>query len=205
MRASLSACLAVSLAVSALALPARAQDNSAAVQALFDEGKKLAAAGDYAHACPKFLSSYNLEHRVGTLLNLADCYEKTGRIASAGARFVEARTLAQRNNQPERADYAKQHADALEPKLSRLTISVAQPAAGQQVMRDGTPVDAGVFGVAVPVDPGDHVVEASAPGKVAWKGTAHVEGSATAAKLEVPALADAPAAHASPARAGAGA
>src|SRR5436309_1887312 len=81
--------------------PAFAQDNSALVESLFEEGKKLAAAGNYTDACPKFLASYNLEHRTGTALNLADCYEKSGQLASAWARFVEVATVAERAGQIE--------------------------------------------------------------------------------------------------------
>jgi hypothetical protein len=144
---------------------ASAQDNSATVEALFKQGKELAASGKYAEACPKFLASYNLEHRVGTLLNLADCYERNGQIASAWARFVEARALAARNNQPERVDFATKHAAALEPRRSTLTIVVAQAEPGLVVKRDGTAVESAVFGVPVPVDGGTYAIEAAAPGK----------------------------------------
>jgi hypothetical protein len=187
------AALALSFGALGAAGPAFAQDNSAVVESLFNEGKKLAVAGNYAEACPKFLASYNLEHRPGTLLNLADCYEKNGQLASAWARFVEAGTLAQRAGQTERADYAKQHAAALQPKLSMVTIAVPHPAPDLQLKRDGVAVDAATFGVAVAVDTGDHVIEASAPGKQPWKSTVHVAGEAAAASIEVPALVDAPA------------
>lgn len=187
----LAACVAVTLAAAA-APPARAQDNSAEVEALFNDGKKLEQEGNYAAACPKFLASFNLDHRTGTLLNLADCYEKTGMFASAWARFVEARTAALRAGQNDRADFAKQHADALEAKLSKLTVLVPHPVSGIRVTRDGTLVDAAAIGVAVPVDPGDHVVEASAPGKNAWKGTVHVGDVSDAKAIEVPELTDAP-------------
>jgi hypothetical protein len=188
------AILALSFGGLCVARLASAQDNSAVVESLFDEGKKLAAAGKFAEACPKFLASYNLEHRTGTLLNLADCYEKNGQLASAWARFVEVTTLAQRAGQQERADYGKQHAAALQPRLSMLTIAVPHPAPALQVKRDGVAVDSAAFGVAVAVDAGDHVIEASAPGKESWKSTAHVAGDATTASIEVPALVDAPAA-----------
>jgi hypothetical protein len=158
---------AVVLVIASLpAFRARAQDNSAAVEALFKQGKELAAAGNYSEACPKFLASYNLEHRVGTLLNLADCYERNGQIASAWARFVEASTLAARNNQPERVEFATKHATALEPRRSTLTIVVPQADSGLVVKRDGTALDAAILGVPVPVDGGPHTVEATAPGKV---------------------------------------
>jgi len=168
------------------------QDNSAAVEALFTEGKRLEGEGRFAQACPKFLASYNLEHRVGTLLNLADCYEKNGQLASAWARFTEARTLAARGNQPERAQFAGEHAAALAPKLSKLTIAVTNPAPGLAVKIDGQPVDAAAFGVAVPMDAGKHTLEATAPDHVPFKGEITVGGSAEQKTTTVPELAAAP-------------
>jgi serine/threonine-protein kinase len=184
---------AIALLASILAPAAlRAQDNSAAVEALFDEGKKLEAAGNYAEACPKFLASYNLEHRVGTLLNMADCYEKAGLTASAWARFVEARTMALRAGQTDRADFATQHAAALEGKLAKLTIVGPTAVTGLKVTRDGAPVDAATFGIALPIDPGDHAVEATAPGKSPWKKSVHVGTEAGQQTIEVPSLEDLP-------------
>jgi serine/threonine-protein kinase len=171
----------------------RAQDNSAAVEALFAEGKKLEAQGDYAAACPKFLASYALEQRTGTLLNLAYCYEESGKLASAWARFVEARTVATRAGQAERADFAAQHAAALEPKLSKLVLTMAAGQGAVHATLDGTALDAAVFGVAMPVDAGDHVIQASAPGKEPWTGTVHVGADAATVAFEVPALVDVPA------------
>jgi hypothetical protein len=174
------------------AAPARADDNAATVEALFRQGKQLAAAGRFAEACPKFLASYNLEHRVGTLLNLADCYEKNGQIASAWARFVEARALAARNNQLERVDFATQHATALEPRRSMLTIVVPHPDPGLAVKRDGTAVDAAVLGVPVPVDGGVHTIEATAPGKTARTDSVTVKAEGDNQTYTLAPLADAP-------------
>src|ERR1700679_1006853 len=136
------------------------QDNSAAVEALFSEGKRLAGEGRFAQARPKFLATHTLEHRLGTLLNLADCYEKNGQLASAWARFVEAKTLAGRASQPERATFAGQHASALEPRRSTLTIVIDHPSDGLVVKRDGVVVDPAAYGVAVPVDGGPHTIDA---------------------------------------------
>jgi hypothetical protein len=194
--ASLRLLFVVALATAFVPAAARAQDNSAAVEALFDEGKKLEAAGNYAAACPKFLASYNLEHRTGTLLNLADCYERIGLLASAWARFVEARTMAQRAGQQDRADFAQQHASALEGRLSRLTIVVPAGIAGLEVKRDGTAVDPAEFGIAVPLDPGDHTIEASAPGKLPWKGGVHIDKEGASSSIQVPLLEEAPVAPA---------
>lgn len=168
------------------------QDNAAAVEALFSDGKKLMAEGKTAEACPKFLASYNLEHRVGTVLNLAACYEKNGQIASAWARFVEAQTLAARGNQPERAAFAAQHATALEPRKSTLVVTVSNPPPGLVVRRDGIVVDPAVYGVAVPVDGGAHTIEASAPGKTTATSTVTVGAEKDAKTFALAPLADAP-------------
>jgi hypothetical protein len=177
---------------------ARAQDNAAAVEALFSAGKKLMADGRVAEACPKFLASYNLEHRIGTVLNLADCYEKNGQLASAWARFVEARTLATRANQPERVTFASDHAKALEPRLSNLTLTVAAPVAGLVVARDGVTVDPGAYGVAVAIDGGPHEITASAPGMRTWTGHVTVQQSGDHQSLTIPALEPMPVAAAAP-------
>jgi hypothetical protein len=192
MRRDLASFAAISLLLSAAASTARAQDNSAAVEALFSEGKKLMAEGKVADACPKFLASYTLEHRVGTLLNLADCYEKNKQFASAWARFVEAKTLASRNNQTERANYAAQHAAAIESRRSTLSIVVDHPPPGLVVKRDGVVVDAAVYGVLVPIDGGAHTIESSASGKISKTETVTVGAEGDKKTYAVPALVDAP-------------
>jgi hypothetical protein len=169
-----------------------AQDNSAAVEALFDEGKRLMAEGRIAQACPKFLASYDLEHRLGTLLNLATCYEKNDQLASAWARFVEARTLAARANQAERQQFADEHAKALEPKLSKLTVAVSKPLPGLEVKVDGRAIAQGAWGVAVPMDAGTHTIEATAPDHAAYQGEVTLGGNADRKTVTVPHLAEAP-------------
>jgi hypothetical protein len=154
----------------------RAQDSNskAAVESLFAEGKKLVAEGRLDLACPKFLASYNLDARVGTLLNLADCYERNGQLASALTRFLEVKPRAEQAKQQERADYAAQHAAALDARVARLTIEVPSPVDGLEIKRDGVLVDPSAYGVAVPVDKGAHVVTASAPHKRSWSANAIV-------------------------------
>jgi hypothetical protein len=159
---------------------ARAQGgDTASALTLFEEGRKLAAEGRLTEACPKLQASYNLVQKLGTLLNLADCFERTGRTASAWARFTEAQTMAERTGQEERAELARTHATMLAPKLSRLVITVTAPAAaGLEVRRDGAVVDPAAFGSPVPVDPGTHTIEAHAPQTQPWKQTVEVSPEA---------------------------
>jgi hypothetical protein len=172
-------------------------DDAAAAQALFDDAKRLTAAGNLAEACPKFLASLKLDPKPGAAVNLADCYEKSGKLASAWARYLEAATLAERMKQAEREQYAKEHAAALEPQLSRLTIVVTNPPPGMQLQRDGEALDAAGWGSAVPVDAGSHVVEARAPGKKPWSTNVDVPAGAAQLKMTVPPLEDGPAEGAS--------
>src|SRR3954468_23197031 len=68
-------------------------DPTAAIQ-LYDAAIKLTKTGDYAGACPKFAESERLDPQLGTLLHLADCFEKVGKTASAWARWKDAIDVA---------------------------------------------------------------------------------------------------------------
>ena len=184
----------VFLACAALPIATRAEaqeGDAAAAQALFDDARHLEDAGQLERACPKFLASYKLDPKPGTVLNLADCYEKTGRTASAWARYLETAALASRQpDQAEREKYAREHAALLAPKLSHLSVSVAEPLSGMRVVRDGNVLDAAAVGSPIPVDPGTHTVDASAPGKKPWSKTVVIANDGATESVEVPALED---------------
>lgn len=179
-------------ALCAIAMPARAQD-SATAQALFDQGKALMAAGNYAEACPKLEESQRLDPGGGTLLALGLCYEGWGKTATAWADFNLALSQARKDARPERERAAEDHIHALEPKLSKLTITVSQSPAGLQVTRDGTALGSAEWGTPLPVDPGQHVIEATAPGKKTWSTKIDVEGPGSSTEVTIPILEDAPA------------
>src|SRR5689334_20626402 len=69
--------------------------DKAAAEALFDEGVKLLQKGKYEEACKKLEASERVDSGIGTLLYLADCYEKLGKTASAWATFRAAASKAQ--------------------------------------------------------------------------------------------------------------
>ncbi|HYQ45112.1 MAG TPA: tetratricopeptide repeat protein [Polyangiaceae bacterium] len=167
--------------------------NQATAEALFGEGRSLAAKGRYAEACPKFEASQQLDPGLGTVLNLADCYEKLGKTASAWAEYRDAIPLARASGSKVRLDLATSRAAALESHLSRLTIRASAAASsvhGLEIRRDGTAVLQAELDSALPVDPGPHTVEASAPGKQPWSTTVQIGADAPNAVVEVPALAE---------------
>jgi hypothetical protein len=168
--------------------------DKAAAQTLFDEGRKLMAAGKFAEACPKLAESQKLDPGVGTQFNLSDCYEKIGQTASAWAGFLEAASAAKTMGQSDREKVARERAAALSSRLSKITITSASASmAGLEIKRDGKPVGRALWGTAIPVDPGPHVIEATAPGKKPWQTTAKVEGDKANVVVSIPPLEEAPA------------
>src|SRR5436305_1114019 len=107
----------------AAAQPKAAGDGNVAAESLFREGKRLMKDHQIAAACEKFEASERLDESVGTLLNLADCREKAGQLATAWADFLKAASVARASGDGSRESEAKVRAKALEPRLSYLTIS----------------------------------------------------------------------------------
>ena len=184
-------CLWVVVMTQSGAAHAQGAGDKAAAEALFDEGRKLMTSGDYAVACPKLEASQALDPGVGTMLNLADCYEKSGRTASAWAQFRETSSAAHKAGSLERERVARQREQQLEPKLSYLTI-VTWKGQDVRVARDGIPIDAAVLGTAIPVDPGKHVVSASSSGKRSWSTDVTVGTLSDRVSVSVPILPDEP-------------
>jgi hypothetical protein len=158
----------VKLAVFLGALGSAYADGSAdrvTADSLFDDARKLMAAGKTAEACPKLETSMKLDPRLGTELNLADCHEKIGKLATAWGEWREAGAMA-RQAKDARATVAHDREQALEPKLTRIVIKIADGQTGLTVERDGAALDPSVVGTAIPVDLGDHTVDVTAPGRV---------------------------------------
>lgn len=194
-------CLGTALPAPAWAAGANAAQKAAA-ESLFDDGLRAMKSGHYAEACPKLEESERIDPGIGTLLYLGDCYEKTGRTASAWATFREAASAAQAQGETDRARVAAARADRLQPSLSRLTLKVAPETAqlgSLRVMRDNVPVANTLFGIAIPVDPGKYHIVASADGYHSFEVDLEVLTTGDNKTLEIPALRPAAAAPASPA------
>jgi hypothetical protein len=181
--------LLTSMMLTASAYAGPAEDRAAA-DALFREGRALVKAGKYADACPKLEASQSMDPTAGTLLALGDCYEFLGKTASAWATFNDARVMAKANKDERRESEAARRANLVEPNLSRLTIEVAPEnrIAGLEVRRNGKTILGALFGSAIPVDPGEQLIEATAPGKQTWTTTVQIEAKPGATSVRIPML-----------------
>jgi hypothetical protein len=161
---------------------------------LFTEGRALLEAKDYAGAAAKFEESFRLNPGGGTQLNLALAYELAGRTASASAAFHDALRLGQRDRRPDRIQEAQSHIDKLEARLSRLRIVVSDSlrASGLELQCDRIVLGETSWNLDVPLDPGDHRIEATAPGKKPWTVMVTLGEDADRQELVVPPLVDEP-------------
>jgi hypothetical protein len=184
------AVLVTALASSAALAEPSAADRALA-ESLFREGRALVEKENFAQACPKLAESQRLDPRPGTLLNLAICHEGEGRTASAWAEFSDAATQAYRAGQSEREKFASDHAKALEVRLTRLRIELAETPPALELRLDGRLLGQGSWSTALPLDPGRHQLTASAPGKRRWEHSFSLDPSPGIHPLRVPPLPDA--------------
>lgn len=179
-------CLAVASVGLLLAGASSAQTNPIAEQ-LFHEGQRLLAEGKVHDACAKLSASYELEPGLGTLLNLAVCHEREEKTATAWTEFTEAAARAEHASDAERQQFARSHADALSKSMKRAIIRLDGTPAGTTVKLDGRELPSAALGVAVPIDPGSHTIEVSAPQKSTYDAQ-FATGAEAVTEVRVPAL-----------------
>lgn len=148
------------------AAPASADVGTA--DQLFTQAKELMKEGKFTAACAKFEASYDADAALGSLLNLADCLEKDGRLASAYGRWGDAMDIAARKND-DRSGFAKERREAIRPKLSFITLDVKGDATGFEIYKGDTKVTQGGFGSALPTNPGETTVQVVRDDSVLWE------------------------------------
>jgi hypothetical protein len=164
--------------------------DRALARSLFEEGRRFTQQGRHDEACPKFAESFRLDPASGTQINLAVCHEKIGSTATAWAEFNDALSRAREDRRPDREKLAKTRLAVLEPLLSKLEVVVptASQVDGLRVTLDGAEVREPAWGVPTPIDPGEHVVEATAPGRRPWTSRVVVGDVSDRQTIEVPVL-----------------
>lgn len=139
---------------------------------LFNRGLAHMLAGRQDAACPLIAQSYEREPLPGTLFTLAECEAQRGHLAAA-LRYhdayltvFDALTPEKQAKQRGREKIAAAQRAALGPRVPTLTVTLPEGApAGTVVRCDGRTLGASSLGAPMPLDPGDHVVTAEAPGR----------------------------------------
>ena len=165
-------------------------ETRAAADALFREGRALVKEGKFAAGCAKLEGSQNLDPAPGTLLALADCFEKDGRLASAWSTWNDAVVLSRQRNDKRRMETAEDRAKKLEPKVPKLQVDVSSESAveGLVVKRNDKIIESSIFGSAIPVDPGQQAISATAPGREPWSTSVDIKAEPGVTNVKVPVL-----------------
>lgn len=187
--AALALCL---VAPRAHAQPSPGVSNEMRAEYLFRSGEKKFDSGRHAEACADFSESLRLGPKLGTLLNLALCHETIGKTATAWSEYHHGAAWAAQNGQRDRHDFALSHAVALETKLPRVLLQLPNDGALATVDVDGEPLADSRWYLPVFLDPGEHSVTLSAPGKERSTVKFRVIASPTEQLVAVPALHDLP-------------
>jgi hypothetical protein len=163
--------LAISLAAATAALAPRSVcAGSADADALFEEGKRLMAKGEFAQACEKFEASDRIDQASGTELNLGRCRDKNGQQASAWVAYLKAAATANHEGNKKNEKVARAQAAEIHKNLVYLTIAVPEDAQveGLVIQRNNTAVETASWNQPIPVDPDKYTITADAPGYRPW-------------------------------------
>ena len=168
--------------------------DEAAAETFFQEGLAAMKRNDYPVACEAFAQSNKADPSPGTQINLAVCFEKQKKWASAWTWYRSAVGLAQQRGQGDREKLAEESAARLKPQLHYIVVSVKEPLTDLVVKRDGVEVTIALAGkeVPLPIDPGEHTIEVAARGKKPWSKVFQIADNASTDRIEVPKLEDAP-------------
>jgi hypothetical protein len=150
---------------------ATAEDASAAeiaaARTLAVDGLKLAQSGNCTEAVPKLERAEKLYHAPVVASRLGECYVSVGRLVE-GTEILRKVLREPQPAEPTPAltkalERAQKALDAAKPRIAGLTVKVA--AVSELLVKvDGNAVASAMLDTEIPSDPGEHTVEASAPG-----------------------------------------
>lgn len=173
--------------------PAGAQPARNRADDLYDQGRGLIAADKILEACAAFEESQQLEPAITTLIALATCRERLGKLATAMELFLEADRQTRSASDPKAAQLqkiAQARAASLESRVSRLTISVSTQSKIDQleIFRDRERLPTEAWNRALPVDGGTYTITARAPGTREWSVQVRLAVAADSKTIDIPDL-----------------
>ncbi len=155
-------------------------------EALFAAGKQRLAYSDYAAACSLFAQSYLIVPATGSLLALALCHERQGKLASALREYEEALERSHDEQRGDREEAARAQIARLKQRVSTLTLRLEEPELRLIVRVNGELVPPARIGKALPMDGGFLLVEAEAEGKITWRTGLTIAESGEALTVSIP-------------------
>ncbi len=140
---------------------------------LGEEGIVLFDQGDFKGALEKFVRALSLVEAPTLALRAGRCLERLGRLVEAAEKYRLAGAMAIDAEAPSafragQAEAQRQATDAraaLIGRIAKMKLRATSPLPPQAILAlDGKTLPDGMMGVEYPIDPGPHVLHASAPG-----------------------------------------
>ena len=184
-RRFLAAVIACSLTSLHAAPPVFAQSKKELREARkkFQQATELEQARNWSGALALFREVGQVKMTPQVRYHIAYCQENLGKLVSALGGYEIALSTASQLG-PAFEKEVKERSEALKARIPKLTIKRGKGAAAAKIELDGVPLGTTVTGV--PIDPGAHIVEATAPGYQSFNTTITVEeGSEKTLDLEL--------------------
>jgi tetratricopeptide (TPR) repeat protein len=140
--------------------------NSAQAEVLYTEGQQLMRANKYAEACQRLTASFKLDPQPNTQLVQGTCFTKLGKTASAYNAFIDAASALPRGGDAQK--YAADQAKALEAQLLKVKVQmqpVIPPGVAIRFDDETKTRDKDFVDLDIALDPGEHDLYVTAPGK----------------------------------------
>jgi hypothetical protein len=166
----LTLCLALAGAgASTRAFAAPTPEQLQYARVLFAEAQKEERAGNWQSALEALRKVAAIKLTPGIRFHIALCEDKIGMLLEALADYEAAEREAQQQSTQDVLSAIKEPLAALRARIPRLTVNVPADIRDVRVTVDGTPLAASELGNAAPIAIGEHRIEATAPGRVAFK------------------------------------
>jgi hypothetical protein len=177
--------------------PAASTPRERRAQVLFVRGQALLRENQVAAACAVLAESHAVDPALGTLLNLALCHERDGKLASAWKEYGQASEWARRRGELERQrrQFAEERAQALRASIPKLSIWLAGPTPGLRILLDQRALLPAELAQETALDPGEHELVVESGGQILMRESVVAEvGRTTIVTIVLPRI-DVPRQH----------
>lgn len=136
---------------------------------LFDDGKAAADAKRFGEAADKFRRALAIKETPGIRYHLAHAEAEQGAYVEALVDYDRARELIEQGvSAPDVEKLLPEAREKVRLKLAHVTLRLPEGVPQVNVLVDGKPVSASALGMPLPLNPGRHRLQASAPGRKAF-------------------------------------